>query len=382
MLLVGVDSTKLVDSRGGPAGRFLERSAELGLDGVFFRSILELSPTLEAGELRDVMQTARDLGQRVEAGAGKVNPFATPEAPAIRALGGGDYLYAMRRMIEAAASVGIHELWSATANYQFRLHGLYACDRFRTDVTWAEQLAATARFLHRLAPILRDSGTHLNLETHEEITTFELVRLVEEVGPDVLGITFDSANVLVRSEDPIAAVHRAAPYIRSSHIRDAALLFTAEGIARILRPVGDGVIDWERFLRPLLGHDLMLSIEGIVESSRGLMTLQLYDERWQAGHPDLSLAEAYEIVRLTADYGARAARGEAAGWNELTSPVGESESLEFILRSAARLRELIRTLAGPGDSGTSESAETRSTKTESTKTESTKTETQRQGAGT
>jgi sugar phosphate isomerase/epimerase len=341
MLRIGVDSTKLADSRGARGEDLLARSAELGLEGVFFRSILELSPTLDPGELDAAMAAARALGQRVEAGAGKVNPFATPEAPAIRALGEGDYLRAMRMMIEAAASAGITELWSATANYQFRLDGLYAFDRFRTDVEWSEQLAATERFLQRLAPILRDAGVHLNLETHEEITTFELVRLVESVGPDVLGITFDTANVLVRGEDPVAAVHRAAPYIRSTHIRDAALLFRPEGVARILQPVGEGVIDWDRLLDPLRDHDLMLSIEGVVESSRAEMTLQIYDERWQAGHPDLDVREAFEIVRLTTGYEARVAAGVAPGWAELHTPVGDGESLDFILRSAQALRDLL-----------------------------------------
>lgn len=345
MLQVGVDSTKFAEARSEPAYKLLKRAAGLGLDGVFFRSILELSPTLDRSEIEEAMQAAGELGQRVEAGVGKVNPFATPEAPRIRALGDGDYLRALQKMIEAAAEAGIHELWSATANYQFRFSSLYACDRFRTDVDWSEQLAATQKFLHRLAPILRDTGTHLNLETHEEITTFELVRLVEDVGPDVLGITFDSANVLVRCEDPIAAVHRAAPYIRSSHIRDAALLFRPDGIVRLLAPVGEGVINWELFLAPLLDHDLMLSIEGIVESTRGEMTLNIYDGSWQRGHPDLALAEAFEVIRLATAYDARAALGDVPTWEELHAPVGPGESLKFIERSARHLREVIGQLA-------------------------------------
>lgn len=344
-LRVGVDSTKLIGSEQAGGEDLIVRSAELGLDGVFFRSILELSPTLDRGELAAAMDTATALGQRVEAGAGKVNPYATPEAPAVRTLGGGDYLHAMRMMIEAAAAAGITELWSATANFQFRLDGLYACDRFRTDVAWSEQLAATERFLHRLAPILRDAGVHLNLETHEEITTFELVRLVEAVGPDVIGITFDTANVLVRCEDPIAAVHRIAPYVRSTHIRDAAMLFRPDGVVRILQPVGEGVIDWERLLLPLLDHDLMLSIEGVVEDTRGRMTLQIYDPRWQLGHPDLDLAEAFEVVGLAAGYEARVAAGLAPGWERLNTPVRERESLEFILRSAGALRDVLARLA-------------------------------------
>jgi sugar phosphate isomerase/epimerase len=37
------------------------------------------------------------------------------------------------------------------------------------------------------------------------------VRLVEHIGPEVLGITFDTGNVLARCEDPVAAARRVAP---------------------------------------------------------------------------------------------------------------------------------------------------------------------------
>ncbi|GAA3477279.1 sugar phosphate isomerase/epimerase family protein [Streptomyces yanii] len=348
MLRIGVDSSKFGVVRGRPAVSVVKRAADRGLEGVYFRSVLELSPTLEAAEVRDVMQAADDLGQRIEAGVGKVNPFATPEAPEIRALGEGDYLRGMRRMVEVAASAGIRELWTATANYQFRLSGRYAYDRFRTDVGWDEQLAATERLLRKLAPVLRDLGVHLNIETHEEITTFELVRLVEAVGPDVVGITFDTANVLMRCEDPVAAVERAAPYIRATHVRDAALFFTRAGIARLLVPVGEGVLDWDRLLAPLVGRDLMLSIEGIVESTRGEMELQIYDPGWQEGHPDLTLAEAFEVVRLATTYADRVSDRTAAGREQLHSAVGEPESLDFIDRSAQHLRQIL-TRMGEGE---------------------------------
>jgi hypothetical protein len=49
-------------------------------------------------------------------------------------------------------------------------------------------------------------------------------------------------------------------------------------------------------------------------------------------------------VRLAADYEARVAVGTAPGWDRLNTPVGEQESLEFILRSAARLREVLARL--------------------------------------
>jgi sugar phosphate isomerase/epimerase len=62
-----------------------------------------------------------------------------------------------------------------------------------------------------LAPVLREQGCRIDLETHEEITTHEVVALISAVGPDVLGVTFDPANVVVRGEDPLAAAQRVAP---------------------------------------------------------------------------------------------------------------------------------------------------------------------------
>ena len=135
--------------------------------------------------------------------------------------------------------------------------------------------------------------------------------------------------------------------MRATHVRDAALFFRPSGIARVLAPCGEGVIDWERLLAPLAGRDLMLSVEGIVDPERAEMDLQVHDPAWQAGHPDLTVAEAFEVVRLTTTYAERVARGDAAGWEELHSPVGEHESLDFIDRSARHLRAVLASAGLP-----------------------------------
>src|SRR5262249_8369500 len=154
------------------------------------------------------------LGMYLETGLGKVNPYASPEAPELRAIGDGDIRLGFERMMCACAAIDCRELWIGTANRKSQYAGRFSYDRFRTDVAWDDQLVATERFLPTLAPIARDLGIHLNLETHEEITTFECVRLVEAVGPDVMGVVFDTSNVLHRGEDPVAAAGRIAPYVR------------------------------------------------------------------------------------------------------------------------------------------------------------------------
>ena len=85
-LRVGTDTSKFPEATSRGAAWTLQRVADLGLDGAFFRSAFELSPTLDPGELRDVADTAHDLGLYLEVGAAKINPFATPEFPEIRQL--------------------------------------------------------------------------------------------------------------------------------------------------------------------------------------------------------------------------------------------------------------------------------------------------------
>jgi sugar phosphate isomerase/epimerase len=313
---VGIDGRKLPGATGrGPVGN-LRYAHSLGMEGVFFRTVLDMTPTLDAGVLKEVRACADDLGMYLESGLGKVNPYAMAEAPELRAVGDGDTLLGFRRMIEACATAGITELWTGTANSK-PFPGRFQYDRFRTDVDWADQLEAIAKFLARIAPIARDYGVHINLETHEEITSFEVLRLVEDAGPDAFGIVFDTSNLMQRGEDPVHTALRVAPYVRQTHIKDAALSLCAGGVRYQERTVGRGIVDFARIL-PLL-HDanprLTLTLEnaqawdevlltyptfGIdLMPQRGITTVEVFDPAWQAIHPDFSVAEMSAYLAVT-----------------------------------------------------------------------------------
>jgi sugar phosphate isomerase/epimerase len=343
---IGVDGLKIPESaRRGPLGS-LDHAHELGMAGLFFRTVLQMSPTLDAGELREIRQRADDLGMYIETGLGKVNPYANPETPEFRAVGDGDIILGARRIMEACAAIGCRELWAATASYKSAFRGRWAYDRFRADVTWEEQLEATDRFLKKLAPIARDLGIHINLETHEEITTFELVRLVEAVGPDVTGIVFDTGNVLQRVEHPVWAARRVAPYIRQSHVKDCLVARTPGGLTYQLRPLGTGVVDFSELL-PIMAAanpNLHLSIENDESMDdrprvRQKTLIEIDDPDFLAGHPDLTEAEKTAYMDLVAAYARRIEAGEVLSWDAYADqPFGYAETVAYIQSSAAHLR--------------------------------------------
>jgi sugar phosphate isomerase/epimerase len=318
----------------------LDGVATLGLDGVLVRTLAELVPTLDAGLLAEIRRCADERGLYLDLGIGKVNPYMTAELPEVRDLGDGDYLAGMTRMIEAAAAVGCHELWTATAYQKPAAFGLYAVDRFRTDVTWAEQLRATVGFLRALAPVLRAQGSRVDLETHEEITSGELERVIDAVGPEVVGVTFDPANCVARGEHPLDVARRLGPAIRLTHLRDVALFNDGADVVRYLAPCGDGVLDWNAILDVLLtaNPDLRLSIEGS-GAHRGRLLIPRSHPAWIADHTR-SVDGPDPTAQLEACYRARMLAGEVvdrAAFDE--ERLGDLDT--FVTRSAAYLRTLL-----------------------------------------
>ncbi|MDJ0358184.1 sugar phosphate isomerase/epimerase family protein [Paenarthrobacter sp. PH39-S1] len=320
----------------------LEVLQELGFDGILVRTMDEAFPDLDPLRISEFGHAADAAGMFVQMGLGKINPYMTAELPRVRVLGGGSYLAGMERLIRICGAHGWQEAWTATGGYK-KYPGLFAFERFRTDVDWKDQLQATARLVALLAPTLRANGVRLNIETHEEITTFEILRLVEEAGSDVLGVCLDPANLLVRGELVAPAVGRVASATHMTHLRDAIVMPVEDGLGRFLAPLGDGIINWRELLEELLADrpDMHLTIEGI-GGSRAEMALFPDDSVWRAGHPDLVDAELEEIVRLAQRQSQQAASGKAPTLAELRRPEDRREGLiSFLQTSLHNLREIL-----------------------------------------
>jgi sugar phosphate isomerase/epimerase len=355
---LGIDWQKLPEAtKRGPIAS-LDHVAELGLAGIFFPTMLDMSPTLDRGFLRELRAHADSLGLYLESGLGKINPYASAEAVELRAAGNGDIIAGLTRMIECAAEIGCFELWISPGNFKAQYPGRLANDRFRTDIDWADQLAAMEKVMKRIAPALRAHGAHMNMETHDEITSFEILRLIEAVGEDVTGAVFDTANGLQRGEHPVWAAKRLAPYIRQTHIKDAYVARSPGGLDFQGRPCGEGIVDFAAIL-PLLhatNPGLNLSLEMAAScadkprTKNPRQSIQIDDPDWRAAHPDLTAAEYQAYMAMVDAYETRAAAGEIEDWaayearnygypSYRSQSYGFDGAIAYIRKSAAHIRK-------------------------------------------
>jgi sugar phosphate isomerase/epimerase len=350
---LGIDSIKLPEAKKRGPLASLDHVKELGLAGIFFSTALDMSPDLDCGLLREIRAKADDLGLYLESGIGKINPYCSAEEPALRAAGGGDIIAGFTRMIEASAAIGCHELWVAPGNFKSEYRGRLANDRFRTDVTWEEQLLGIEKVLRKLAPVARANGAHMNIETHDEITSFEILRLIEKVGADCVGVVFDTANGLQRGEHPVFAAKRLAPHIRQTHIKDAYVGRAPGGLDFQTRPVGGGIVDFAAIL-PILAEAnpaLNLSLEvaqSVADKPRKAnprQCIEIDDPIWRAGHPDLTADELAAYMAMVDAYEKRVASGAVLDWEAYESSrygyptyevqsYGFDEAIAFIKQSA------------------------------------------------
>lgn len=198
-----------------PLAGMLRRTSELGL-GLF--QICDYAPLLgfSAADLRELRATADDLGIRLELGTKGVSPAHLASFLEIADVLGARYLRSM----------------------------VFAPDSRPT-------LAEAERMLRDALPAFEAAGVQLGLETYEQVSSTDLVALVEQIGSSNLGICLDPANTVAALENPREVVERCAPHVNGIHVKDFAFSrrdgwvgFTLAG-ARM----GEGLLDYAHLMQ-------------------------------------------------------------------------------------------------------------------------------------
>lgn len=248
--------------------------------GGMFGGLETFSAELDLAELKEARAYADSLKLYTEVSVSNCNPHQRK-----RPL--DEYRKDVEKRIELAAACGWFELHAVLGEGE---------ERYRDAAPWVDQLSDVAQFIRSLAPVLRAHESRINFETHGDVTTFELIRLIEDVGPDIAGICLDTANLLCHCENPTKAVRRAAPYVHMTHIKDAMITFTDSGYRRQTLPPGRGILDWRTILPALAEHEPNLHLS--IEDHKWLFDFHVFDPHWLRLHPDLTIEEFASVLKI------------------------------------------------------------------------------------
>lgn len=107
--------------------------------------------------------------------------------------------------------------------------------------------------LRAILPELETAGITLALETYEQVSSIELVALVEELNSERIGICLDPANTVANLELPSDVTARCLLWVKNWHVKDFDFTrapgwvgFTLAGTA-----LGHGRLDYEGMLAAL-----------------------------------------------------------------------------------------------------------------------------------
>ncbi|WP_223588205.1 sugar phosphate isomerase/epimerase family protein [Neobacillus bataviensis] len=258
----------------------IQEALHHGLKGCFIGTARNASPTLDQSELDDIRQVAQESGIMLGLQIGMVNPYRPERSSDALKVGNGNLAKGLLKLTEAAHQLGQPNVMLVVGMEE---------DRFNRSVAWSDQLAEVSSFLKRLEPDLRSLGSRVLIKTHEEITSWEVRRLLEVLDPDLFCVAFDPVNLIVRMEDPIAAADRLAGLIGQVHVDDARLIWNGRGFSRVLSPIGKGCIDWSALISRISASDPDAWYWG--EIHRAELDIPFRNEGWFEHHPDIDITE-------------------------------------------------------------------------------------------
>lgn len=216
------------------APRQIEYAATLKID-VLFISDLDSYESLEDGYLRDQAKKAHDLGLEIYAGGWSICPtsknFRNKWGTAEEHLATG---------IRVAKAVG---------SPVFRCILGKAEDR-KTEGGIDARIEDTVKVLKSQRSRAMDAGVKIAIENHAgDMQAWELVRLIEEAGPEFVGATMDSGNSTWTVEDPRQALELLGPHALVCGLRDSMIWENADGAMVQWTAPGDGLIDWQEYAK-------------------------------------------------------------------------------------------------------------------------------------
>jgi len=264
------------------ATQLLDYAAGLKLDTIQISSLAHYE-NLEPAYLARVKDHAARIGIAIDGGMGCICPLSSSWTAA-----NGDPKENILRGLRASHAVGATSMRCYMGKAEDRLgkHGIEPL---------MENTVALFRSVRHEA---QDLGVKIALENHSgDMQAHEVRTIIEESGKDFVASCLDTGNPMWVVEDPMVSLEVLAPYVVTTHIRDSVVYEHARGAAAQWVALGDGTIDFHKFMaryRELCPHASM-QLENITGRPATVLPY-LESEFWKA----FPKAKASEFARFVA----------------------------------------------------------------------------------
>ncbi len=247
--------------------RFIDRVAELGLDG------LQIDPMhllhKEEAYLKAIVQQAEKNNLFIEYGAMSLQPEA------------------LSTELEICAKLGSPVLRTFAG-----------FDRYAKNASITNEMLKAVQHLDRIKSKARALNIKIAVENHGDFNSDELVSVVQAVNSPWIGICLDLGNAMLTFEDPIQACRKMAPFAMTTHFKDHGVDLTHYGCIVYGTALGDGMIDLKEALHLLKTNTQLDRIILEIPCRAGTdekASLEKEDEMVRR-----SVAYAREVLKITA----------------------------------------------------------------------------------
>jgi sugar phosphate isomerase/epimerase len=169
-------------------------------------------------------------------------------------------------------------------------------ERTFTAPTLAEQIELTIEVLRELSLMAADCNVVITFELHVDLTSLELVHIIEEVDSAHVRVNLDTANALGLLEDPVDAARTLAPYVHTTHFKDTCIYPTEAGYNWLGgAPLGRGLANLPAVVEILYRANPNVHLN--IEDSGGFIPIPMYDEAFLNSFTDLTPTRMARFVR-------------------------------------------------------------------------------------
>jgi len=271
-LALGLDNFA-VRAMNWKAPALIEYAAKLQLDTLFITDLFAFD-SLADGHLRELRQMASDAGVALIVGSWSICPTSTSFKTD---WGSADEHLALGLRVAAALGSPVFRVILGSRRDRTTEGGIDA------------RIADTVRVLQAARSRALDLGVKVAVENHAgDMHSTELVRLIDEAGPDYVGANLDAGNATWTLEDPLDNLETLGRYTVSTSLRDSAMWESENGVTIQWTALGDGAVDWRKYFARFaqLCPNVAVNIETISGFNHELpVNKEDYWQAWPKGKP-------------------------------------------------------------------------------------------------